>query len=39
LIPISEYDFILGTFVHDVGGQHPLLPSHVVCASIINNPA
>jgi hypothetical protein len=38
-IPISEYDFVLGIFILDVGRKHPLLPRHVVCASTINDPA
>jgi hypothetical protein len=39
LVPISKYDHVLGIFVLDVGGEHSLLPRHVVCASAINNPA
>jgi hypothetical protein len=37
LIPISEYDFVLGIFVLDVARKHLLLPHHVVCAFAINN--
>ena len=33
LIPISKYDCIMGILVLDVGGEHLLLPRHVVCAS------
>jgi hypothetical protein len=39
LIPISKYDSVLGILVLDVGGEHFLLPRHVVCASAINDPA
>jgi hypothetical protein len=39
LIPISKYNGVLGIPVFDVGGEHFLLPRHVVCASAINNPA
>jgi hypothetical protein len=39
MIPISKDDRVLGIFVLDVGGEHFLLPRHVVCASAINNPA
>jgi hypothetical protein len=39
LIPISKYDCIMGILVLDVGGEHLLLPRHVVCASTIDNPA
>ena len=38
LVPISENDHILGILVLDIGGEHLLLPRHVVCASAINNP-
>jgi hypothetical protein len=38
LIPISKDDSILGIPVLDVGGEHFLLPHHVVCASIVDNP-
>jgi hypothetical protein len=37
LIPISKYDCILGILVLDVGGEHILLPRHVVCASAVDN--
>jgi hypothetical protein len=37
LIPISKDDRILGILVLDVGGEHLLLPRHVVCASAIDN--
>jgi hypothetical protein len=37
MIPISKDDRVLGIFVFDVGGEHFLLPRHVVCASAINN--
>jgi hypothetical protein len=30
---------ILGILVLDVGGEHLLLPHHVVCASAVDNPA
>ena len=36
LIPISKDDRILGILVLDVGGEHLLLPRHVVCASAID---
>jgi hypothetical protein len=39
LIPISKYNCILGILVLDVGGEHLLLPRHVVCASVVDNPA
>jgi hypothetical protein len=39
LLPISKDDSVLGIPVLDVGGEHFLLPRHVVCASAINNPA
>jgi hypothetical protein len=39
LVHISKYDYVLGILVLDVGGEHSLLPRHVVCASTINNPA
>jgi hypothetical protein len=39
LIPISKDDCVMGILVLDVGGEHLLLPRHVVCASAINNPA
>jgi hypothetical protein len=29
----------LGILVLDVGGEHCLLPRHVVCASAVNDPA
>jgi hypothetical protein len=38
LIPISKYDRVMGILVLDVGGEHPLLPCHVVCACTINYP-
>jgi hypothetical protein len=37
LIPISKDDSILGILVLDVGGDHLLLPRHVVCASAVDN--
>ena len=37
LIPISKDVGVLGIPVFDVGGEHFLLPRHVVCASAINN--
>jgi hypothetical protein len=37
MIPISKDDRVLGILVLDVGGEHFLLPCHVVCASAINN--
>jgi hypothetical protein len=39
MVPISKNDSVLGILVLDVGGEHFLLPRHVVCASAINNPA
>jgi hypothetical protein len=39
MISISKDDRVLGILVLDVGGEHFLLPCHVVCASVINNPA
>jgi hypothetical protein len=39
LVPISKDDCILGILVLDVGGEHLLLPRHVVCASAVDNPA
>jgi hypothetical protein len=39
LIPISKYDRVVGILVLDIGGEHLLLPRHVVCASAVNNPA
>jgi hypothetical protein len=39
LIPIFEYDFMLGILVLDIGRVHMLLPCHVVCASAVNYPA
>jgi hypothetical protein len=37
MIPISKDNRILGILVLDVGGEHLLLPRHVVCASAANN--
>jgi hypothetical protein len=37
LFLISKYDHVLGIFILDVGGEHFLLPRHVVCASAVNN--
>jgi hypothetical protein len=37
-IPISKDNCVLGILVFDVGGEHLLLPRHMVCASAINNP-
>jgi hypothetical protein len=39
LIPISKYDLNVGILVLDVGGEHLLLPRHVLFASAVNNPA
>jgi hypothetical protein len=39
LVPISKDDRILGILVLNVGGEHLLLPCHVVCASAVDNPA
>jgi hypothetical protein len=39
LVPISKDDCVMGILILDVGGEHPLLRRHVVCASTINNPA
>jgi hypothetical protein len=38
-VPISKDDRILGILVLDVGGEHLLLPRHVVCAPAVDNPA
>jgi hypothetical protein len=38
LVPISKYDRILGILVFDIGGEHLLLPHHVVSASAVDNP-
>jgi hypothetical protein len=37
LVPISKNNRILGILVLDVGGEHLLLPRHVVCASAVDN--
>jgi hypothetical protein len=37
LVPISKDDRVLGILVLDVGGEHLLLPRHVVCASAVDN--
>jgi hypothetical protein len=34
LVPISKDDRMLGVLVLDVGGEHLLLPRHVVCAPL-----
>jgi hypothetical protein len=39
LVPISKDDRILGILVLDLGGEHLLLPRHLVCASAVDNPA
>jgi hypothetical protein len=39
VIPISKDDRVLGILVLDLGGEHFLLPCHVVCAYAVNNPA
>jgi hypothetical protein len=39
LVPISKDNRMLGILVLDVGGEHLLLPCHVVCASAVDNPA
>ena len=39
LVPISKDNRVLGVLVLDVGGEHLLLPRHVVCASAVDNPA
>jgi hypothetical protein len=39
MIPISKDDRVLEILVLYVGGEHFLLPRHVVCASAINDPA
>ena len=36
LVPISKDDRILGILVLDVGGEHLILPRHVVCASAVD---
>jgi hypothetical protein len=38
LVPISKDDRVMGILILDVGGEHVLLPCHVVCAFAINNP-
>jgi hypothetical protein len=38
LVSISKDDRILGILVFVVGGEHFLLPRHVVCASAVDNP-
>jgi hypothetical protein len=38
LVPISKNNRILGILVLDVGGEHLLLPRHVVCASTVDYP-
>jgi hypothetical protein len=38
LISIPECDSSLGIIVFLVGGEHPFLPCHVVCAPAINDP-
>jgi hypothetical protein len=38
LISIPDFDSSLGILVFLVGGEHSLLPCHVVCASAINYP-
>jgi hypothetical protein len=38
LIFIPECDSSLGIIIFLVGGEHPFLPSHVVCAPAINDP-
>jgi hypothetical protein len=37
LVPISKDDRILGVLVLDVGGEHFLLPRHMVRASTVDN--
>jgi hypothetical protein len=39
LVPISKDNRILGIIVLDVGGEHLLLPHHVVYASTVDYPA
>jgi hypothetical protein len=39
MTPISKDNRISGILVLDIGGEHLLLPHHVVCASVVNNPA
>jgi hypothetical protein len=39
LVPISKDNRILGILVLDVGGEYLLLLRHVVCASVVDNPA
>jgi hypothetical protein len=38
LISIPECDSSLGIFVFLIVGEHPFLPCHVVCASVIDYP-
>jgi hypothetical protein len=38
MIPISKDNRILGILVLDIGGDHLLLPRHVICTSAVNNP-
>jgi hypothetical protein len=39
LVPISKDNCVMGVLVLDVGGEHLLIPRHVVCASAVDNPA
>jgi hypothetical protein len=38
LISIPECDSSLGIFIFLIGGEHSLLPCHVVCAPAIDYP-
>ena len=38
LIPISKGNYVMGILILNVGDEHLLLPYHVVCASVINDP-
>jgi hypothetical protein len=39
MIPISKDNCVLGILVLNIGGEHLLLPRHMVSVSDINNPA
>jgi hypothetical protein len=38
LISIPECDRSLGILVFLIGGEHPFLPGHMVCAPAIDDP-
>jgi hypothetical protein len=39
LVPIFKDDRVMGILILDLRSEHFLLPRHVVCAFVINNPA